>query len=190
MPKHKIIRTTIPRPRLGASCERYYDMGIDMDIHWESELAELLERLAATQQELLSLLSTKHDLLLKRDHQGLAALAPQEASLSAELQACHDQRQHLLDRAAEEGLPSDSIQSLTQALPADKAKSLQQPIDESNRRSQLLRHQSIAQWVVVQRTVLHLSHMLEIIATGGQLKPTYGKGGPADNSGTLMDQAV
>ena len=64
-----------------------HDMGIDIDIHWESELAELLERLAATQQELLSLLSTKHDLLLKRDHQGLAALAPQEASLSAELQS-------------------------------------------------------------------------------------------------------
>ncbi len=161
-----------------------------MDIHWESELAELLERLGSTQEKLLAMLSQKHDLLLKRDHEGLAAIAPQEESLCAELQACQEHRQQLLDRAAEEGLPADSIQSLTQALPADKAQSLQQPIDESNRRSQLLRHQSIAQWVVVQRTVLHLSHMLEIIATGGQLKPTYGKGGPADNSGTLMDQAV
>ena len=146
-----------------------------MDIHWESELAELLERLGSTQEKLLAMLSQKHDLLLKRDHEGLAAIAPQEESLSAELQACHELRQQLLDRAAEEGLPADSIQSLTHALPADKAQSLQQPIDESNRRSQLLRHQSIAQWVVVQRTVLHLSHMLEIIATGGQLKPDIWK---------------
>ncbi len=161
-----------------------------MDIHWESELADLLERLGSTQEKLLAMLSQKHDLLLKRDHEGLAALAPQEENLCAELQACQEHRQQLLEQAAEEGLPADSIQSLTQALPANKAQSLQQPIDESTRRSKLLRHQSIAQWVVVQRTVLHLSHMLEIIATGGQLKPTYGKGGPADNSGTLMDRAV
>ena len=161
-----------------------------MDINWESELAELLERLASSQQQLLSLLSEKHDLLVKRDHAGLVALAPQEESLCAELQACNDHRQQLLDRASEAGLPADSIQALTQALPTNKAQSLQQPIDESNRRSQLLRHQSIAQWVVVQRTVLHLSHMLEIIATGGQLKPTYGKGGPVENSGSLMDRAV
>ncbi len=161
-----------------------------MDIIWESELAELLERLAATQQQLLGLLSQKHDLLMKRDHSGLAALVPQEENLCAELQACHDLRQQLLDRAAEKGLPADSIQSLTQALPAEEAQSLKKPLQKTTRQSQLLRHQSIAQWVVVQRTVLHLSHMLEIIATGGQLQPTYGKGGSVDNSGSLMDRAV
>ncbi|NOZ38716.1 MAG: flagellar protein FlgN [Planctomycetes bacterium] len=161
-----------------------------MDIQWESELAELLERLASSQEQLLSLLSQKHDLLMKRDHQGLTALASQEESLCAELQACHEYRQQLLERAAEQGLPADSIQSLTQALPSEKAQSLQQPLEESNRRTQLLRHQSISQWVVVQRTVLHLSHMLEIIATGGQLQPTYGKDGSSDNSGSLMDRAV
>lgn len=161
-----------------------------MDINWESELAQLLERLAASQQQLLGLLAQKHDLLLQRDHVALAALAPQEQDLCDELQACHDHRQQLLEQAAEAGLPADSIRSLTQALPTEQAQTLQQPLDESNRRSQLLRHQSISQWVVVQRTVLHLSQMLEIIATGGQLKPTYGKGGAADTSGTLMDRAV
>jgi len=161
-----------------------------MNINWESDLAELLERLATTQQQLLDLLSQKHDLLMQRDHRGLAALAPQEESLCAELQACHDHRLQLLERAAEQGLPADSIRSLAQALPSEEAQSLQQPLDKSNQQSQLSRHQSIAQWVVVQRTVLHLSHMLEIIATGGQLQPTYGKGGSAENSGSLIDRAV
>ena len=161
-----------------------------MDINWESELAELLDRLASTQQQLLGLLSQKHELLMRRDHEALAALAPQEERLSAELQACHDHRQQLLERASAAGLPADSIQALTAALPAEQAESLQKPLAESQQRSQLLRHQSISQWVVVQRTVLHLSHMLEIIATGGQLQPTYGKGGTAENSGALMDQAV
>ena len=161
-----------------------------MDINWESELAQLLERLGKTQQLLLGLLAQKHDLLLQRDHAGLAALAPQEESLGAELQACHDHRRDLLEQASEAGLPADSIRSLSKSLPTEQAQSLQQPIDESNRRSQLLRHQSLSQWVVVQRTLLHLSHMLEIVATGGQLKPTYGKGAASENSGTLIDQAV
>lgn len=161
-----------------------------MDIDWESDLAALLERLTTSQQNLLGLLSQKHDLLLRRDHNGLAALAPQEQQLGAELQACHEQRQLLLERAAEAGLPADSIRSLTQALTPEKTQALQRPLDESRQRAQLLRHQSLSQWVIIQRTVLHLSQMLEIIATGGQLQPTYGKDGSASTSGSLMDQAV
>lgn len=161
-----------------------------MDINWEAELAELLESLTSTQQGLLELLSKKHDLLIQRDHQSLALLAPQEAQLGSQLQACHDRRQELLKQAAEAGLPADSIESLTTALPTESSEQLQQPIRDARQRSHLLRHQSISQWVVVQRTVLHLSQMLEIIATGGQLQPTYGKGGSVENSGSLMDQAV
>lgn len=161
-----------------------------MDNTLESQLAELLERLASTQQDLLALLSRKHDLLMSRDHDSLSSLAPEEQRLSAELHACHQQRQQLLEQAAAAGLPADSIQSLSTALPPETAENVQHSVEESKRRSQLLRHQSISQWVVVQRTVLHISQMLEIIATGGQLQPTYGKGGPAENSGSLMDQAV
>lgn len=161
-----------------------------MDINWESELAQLLARLATSQQDLLGLLSRKHDLLLQRDHAGLAELAPQEAALCTELQACHDHRQQLLDQAAAAGLPADSIRSLTKALPANQSESLQQPVEEASERAKLLRHQSLSQWVVVQRTLLHLSHMIEIVATGGQIQPTYGKGTANENSGSLMDQAV
>lgn len=161
-----------------------------MDIHWESELAGLLSRLSVAQQELLSLLSSKHELLMQRDHEGLAALAPQESALCSELQSCHEQRQHLLEKAATSGLPSDSIESLTKALPQEASQSLLEPVKTSLERSQLIRHQSIAQWVVVQRSMLHLSQLLEIFATGGQSQPTYKKGGITESSGALMDQAV
>ena len=161
-----------------------------MDTHWESEIAQLLSRLGACQDQLLKLLTRKHELLMQRDHQGLAALVSEEQLLSSELESCQQLRQQLLMQAAESGLPADSIQSLAGGLPPECAEPLRQPIDESINRSRLLRHQSIAQWVVVQRTLLHLSHMLEIIATGGKLQPTYGKGGPTDSSGALMDQAV
>ena len=161
-----------------------------MNINWESELAELLNRLSTSQQQLLSLLATKHDLLLSRDHDGLAQLAPKEQELCDELQSCHTRRHELLEQAAQAGLPSDSIQSLSEALPEEEANTLRKPVQESLERSRLLRHQSISQWVVVQRTLLHLSHLLEIFATGGQTQPTYRKGGSTESSGALMDQAV
>jgi hypothetical protein len=52
----------------------------------------------------------------------------------------------------------------------------------------LLQHQSLTNWVVAQRTVLHLSQMIEIIATGGKLKPTYGKSDAALARGALVDR--
>jgi hypothetical protein len=161
-----------------------------MNNSWESQLAELLTRLGVAQEDLLALLATKRELLMKRDHCGLAELVPREDLLCAELQACHDWRQEILDQAAEAGLPCDSIESLARRLPHEEAAGLAGPIKSAVHRSHLLRSQSIAQWVVVQRTVLHLSHMLEIIATGGRTKPTYGKGADAHRGGALMDQAV
>ena len=161
-----------------------------MDNQWETEIAELLGRLSDAQQQLLALLSKKGALLTSRDHQGLAALMPEEESLCNELQACYHRRQELLTAAEEAGLPSDSIQSLAGVLPSPAEEPLKKPLQESVERSRLLRHHSITQWVVVQRTLLHLSHMLEIIATGGQSEPTYGNRSTSISSGALIDRAA
>ncbi len=159
-------------------------------INWESELAALLERLSAAQRELLSLLAVKRDLIVKRDHQSLAALATREGELATELQACQQRRQELLTQADAAGLPDGSIAELSAALPKSAAASLRSPVAEAVNRSRLIRHECLTQWVAVQRTVLHLSQMLEIIATGGRSQPTYGKGRSAERSGSLIDQAV
>ena len=159
-------------------------------INWESELAALLERVSAAQRELLSLLATKRDLIVERDHQSLSALATREGELAAELQACQQCRQELLARADAEGLPGGSLSELSAALPKNAAGSLGAPVAEAQHRARLIRHECLSQWVAVQRTVLHLSQMLEIIATGGRPQPTYGKGRVPERGGALMDQAV
>jgi hypothetical protein len=159
-------------------------------INWETELAALLERLSAAQRELLSLLATKREFIVQRDHQSLLALAEREGELAAELQACQQRRQELLAQADEAGLPGGSLTELSAALPKAAAIALRGPVDEARDRARLIRHECLTQWVAVQRTVLHLSQMLEIIATGGRSQPTYGKGRSAEHSGALMDQAV
>lgn len=159
-------------------------------LSWESELASLLKQLSTAQHELLSLLSIKRDLIVRRDHEGLENLVVRESELAAELHACHQRRQELLKRADAEGLPSTSIEELTAALPRSTASALKAPVAEARQRAELIRHECLAQWVAVQRTVLHLSQLLEIIATGGRSQPTYGKGRVVERGGALIDQAV
>jgi flagellar biosynthesis/type III secretory pathway chaperone len=159
-------------------------------LNWEMELASLLKRLSTAQQELLSVLSTKRELIVRRDHQGLSDLVVREGELAAELQACQQRRQELLLQADAEGLPSRSLDGLAAALPRSAANALKNPVAEARQRAELIRHECLAQWVAVQRTVLHLSQLLEIIATGGRSQPTYGKGRVVERGGALIDQAV
>jgi hypothetical protein len=161
-----------------------------METSWESELAKLLGDLLAVQGELLAILARKRELLAASDGAGLAALAPQEEKLVAGLQQCVERRQQLLARAAEEGLPAASIRALAKALPPAQRGRLDEGIRLATSRARLLRHHSLTNWVVVQRTLLHLSQMLEIIATGGQLQPTYGGGEAVQPSGALVDRAA
>jgi hypothetical protein len=157
---------------------------------WELELAELLERLSAAQSQLLALLVEKRDCIVRRDHRALAELASREGELAGELQACHRRRQELLAAADAEGLPGGSLSDLSAAIALSRGAQLERSVAEARNRARLIRHECLAQWVAVQRTVLHLSQLLEIIATGGHGQPTYGKGPGGARSGSLMDQAV
>lgn len=160
------------------------------DVNWVLELASLLERLSAAQRELLTLLAVKRQLIVERNHVALAELAPREHELAAELHSCQLRRVELLAGADAVGLPGSSLRALSAALPEQAAASLRQPVSEAQKRARLIRHECLTQWVAVQRTVLHLSQMLEIIATGGRPQPTYGKGRALERGGSLMDQAV
>ena len=161
-----------------------------METSWESELAKLLTDLLAVQDELMEILTRKSQLLAAADTDGLAAMGPEEERLIGSLQECLDRRQELLARAGQEGLPSASIRALTQALPQAQRTQLDGQVELASSQARLLKHHSLTNWVVVQRTLIHLSQMLEIIATGGRLQPTYGEGEPVNASGALVDRAA
>jgi hypothetical protein len=161
-----------------------------METAWESELATLLNELLALQDELLAILARKRALLLATDAAGLAAIAPEEEQLIERLRQWGLCREQLLARAGQEGMPQDSLQSLTGALPRQQRTRLEGSVQLAASRVRLLRHQSLTNWVVVQRTLLHLAQMLEIIATGGQIQPTYGGREAPRASGALVDRAA
>ena len=165
-----------------------------MNDTYEREIAALLAELADVQSALLAALNDKRQLLVSGDVNALAAMGVREHELAGRLQACHERRQQLLARADADGLPADSIQSLCQQLPQSSREQVQASIREAANRTHLLRHQSLTNWVVVQRSLLHLSQMIEIIATGGRPKPTYDKGpdrgGSTRSGGALVDRAA
>lgn len=157
---------------------------------WEGELTEFLAELSSAQDELLTVLNRKLELLATADAAGLEQLAPTEQSLAERLQACYQRRLELLDEARRQGLPGDSLRALSGAIPGERRKQFQAQVDQAADKSRLLQHQSLTNWVVVQRTLLHLSQLLEIIATGGRLRPTYGTGASASSGGALLDHAA
>ena len=154
----------------------------------ESELATLLSDLLAGQGELMAVLNRKRNLLAAMDHEGLAGIADEEQRLLGVLQDCLARRQTLLARAAASGLPSGSIQALTQAMPSPKREPLSRQVAAASSRVRLMHTQNLTNWIVIQRTLIHLSQLLEIIATGGRPQPTYGAVGPSQPHGALLNQ--
>ncbi len=157
---------------------------------WERDLAELLADLSAVQSDLLDMLQQKRHLLVQSDTAGLAAVAPREQELISRLEACQQCRARLLQRADAEGLPAASLTALAEALPAGRRSAVEEQVGAARARFRLLHHQSLTSWVLVQRNLIHLSQMLEIIATGGRPEPTYNKGSAPQARGALVDQAV
>lgn len=154
------------------------------------QLALLLGELTSVQNDLLKLLGKKRELVTARNNDGLRELHKQEEVLVGRLKHCCDQRQQLLADAQEQGVPAKNLKTLARALPGGASKEMEASMTDARRQSRLLQHQSLANWVLVQRSLLHLSQMMEIIATGGRMKPTYGKDAPHSTGGTLVDQAV
>jgi len=154
----------------------------------EAEVASLLNDLLTGQSELMAVLNRKRDLLGAMDHEGLAALGAEEERLLGVLQDCLNRRQALLARAADDGLPSGSIRALADALPPPHRVPLARQVATAGSRARSLQTQSLTNWIVIQRTLIHLSQLLEIIATGGQIQPTYGEAGSSRTHGALINQ--
>lgn len=158
------------------------------DADWERLVSELLEELSAVQTDLLAMLAKKRELLIATDREGLAALEAEEAQLTERLAECQQRREALLAEADDAGKPKANLRQLAASLPGGKK--LRPALRSAQQRSRLLQHQSLANWVLVQRTLLHLSQMVEIVATGGQKAPTYEKTGRPAAGGSLLDHAV
>jgi hypothetical protein len=164
-----------------------------MQTAWETELADFLGDLSEVQVGTLDILSRKRRMLADSNEQGLREIAGEEEGAMQRLQECMQRRQSLLEHAAAEGLPADSLQSLSEAISKSEKGDLARSFRKASGQTRLLRHQSVVNWVITQRTLIHLSQILEIIATRGRNHATYNGArhksvGPT--GGSLMDRVA
>jgi hypothetical protein len=137
---------------------------------------------------LLEFLTKKRERMARMDVAGLEEMQPRAEELTARLGACQSRRQTLLDKAASEGREAVSLRQLARTLATDGRSDLEKRAKNSAGQLQLLRHQSLTNWIIAQRTLLHVAEMLQIVATGGRLQPTYGPGSAATDCGGLLNQ--
>jgi flagellar biosynthesis/type III secretory pathway chaperone len=155
---------------------------------FEAEITGLLDDLTSVQAELLEVLAQKRVALTTADMQTLKDLQPREIELSNRLAACQDRRTALLAEAKSQGKPSENVARLANSTSGGKQNKLGIQVKETAARMRILQHQSLANWVLAQRSLLHVSQLLEIIATGGQMRPTYGDRESVHARGSLVNQ--
>lgn len=157
-------------------------------LDFEAEISALLDELSSVQSELLDVLQHKRHALAAADLPLLGKLQPREESLAERLLLCQQRRSELLAAAGEEGLPNENVAKLATRVSRGKPGALGQRVKETSSRLRLLQHQSLANWVLAQRSLLHVSQLLEIIATGGRMQPTYGDKESVHARGSLVNQ--
>lgn len=157
---------------------------------WDADFASLLDELTAVQTELLAVLEQKRRLLGQMDSEGLDAIQEREGALVGRLQQCQEHRQALLDQAAATGSPAPNLRSLARARGSERHRASEPLLQQAQLQARLLQHNALTNWVIAQKTLLHLTHLLEIVATGGRLQPTYGQIGDdlAPAGGLLLNQ--
>jgi hypothetical protein len=85
-------------------------------------------------------------------------------------------------------LPDSGLQALCQSLPLRDDKRVQEKLANASNRANLLKHQSLTNWIIAQRNLLHITQLLEIITSGGQSQPTYMSRGSQVAGGFMLDQ--
>jgi len=161
--------------------------GAEPTLDWETEIAALLDELSSVQDELLSVLALKREQLVAGDLSTLDETQAREVQLAMRLMHCQERRADILAAARKAGLASDSLGKLASAASERNRGKLGERARAASARMRLLRNESITNWVLAQRSLLHVSQLVEIIATGGRLQPTYGEGESVHSRGSLVN---
>lgn len=154
----------------------------------EREILELINELSQVQEEMLDFFTRKRQAMAKGDTSEQERFSEEESSLNDRLTACHQRRTELLSRDGSNTQPVESLSQMVERLPNGNRSRLQAQIQQSQARTNQVRMEALATWVVAQRNLLDCSQKLEILATGGQGKPTYGEGESSFLRGNLVNE--
>lgn len=138
----------------------------------QTEILDFLRQFATVQERTVSVLRQKQTLLLRPDKATLDAIGIEENEVLEQLRQILRRRESILLRAEREGTAADTLQELCERLFPKNSACFQQ-LEETRQRSQRIRFLALTNWTMTQRSIVHLSHILELIETRGEGKTTY-----------------
>jgi flagellar biosynthesis/type III secretory pathway chaperone len=155
----------------------------------DNELANLLCELSDVQGELLRVLGEKRQCILQGDTSSMARMASRETEIIGRLEACHRRRSALLNEAKSSGIAATTLTDLASRISPGRGgiSSSEHDLRTTKENFRKLQSESLSNWVLAQRSLLHVSQLLEIIATGGRIQPTYEKDASTLARGNLVD---
>ncbi|MDA7951954.1 MAG: flagellar protein FlgN [Pirellulaceae bacterium] len=168
----------------------------DKPIDWEREVVSLIQLLWKVQDDLLKVLKQKREYIKTGDFEKCKTVETLEQSVLKRLQDCYTRRESLLALATEEGFSVENLSQLAKVVSKNSAPHLRNQLSEASMRMRFLQNECLTNWVLAQRSLLHVSQLLEIISSGGKEKSTYkqGKNVQADTAyatrGNLLDGAA
>ena len=119
----------------------------------------------------------------------LEAASQKTEELVRRLEGLLAERQELLELlGSARGGSCQSLQSAVAPLPEDLRRPLLERMERLGAVAGQVRHHAAANWMVSRRAHAFVTELLDVIATGGQGRPTYG--GSVENGGTFVDSTA
>lgn len=154
----------------------------------KTKIIEFLKQLDAAQEKTLKILQEKQILLVKPESKALAKVAEEEVAAMEQLRLVLEKREEILLAAGEQGTEVESVQELCETLFPNNFE-VRKLLDLARSRTQQLRFLALTNWTISQKSMIHLSQLLELIETRGQGKTTY-KPTKGTEGGGLVDRVA
>lgn len=157
----------------------------------ETEIIAFFTELERVQEATMELLQRKQQVLAHSDIAAIKAITEEERGAVEQMEGCLERRTELLTRAEEAGFKAESIERLCEMLPDNEA--LRAQVKRSQQRTRLIRFQSLTNWVLTQRSLIHLNQLIELIEMKGGSAPTYtreNKRETGSTGGSLVDRVA
>ena len=147
---------------------------------WDGKLATYLQDLVDAQGELLAFLRRRRETLVSGEPEATTALNAEETQLAERLGELHQRRAALMTEAGDPASLEDAARRRgSDAAPGGLW-------EDARRNVGLLRHECVVNWLLTQRTLLHVSQLLQRVFRGDATYSAAGKPSQAQG-GTLLD---
>jgi hypothetical protein len=177
--------------RISGTRSHQFEKGSVMSELLVNRIKLFLKALEPLQDSTLALFDRKRGAVMAADPEEMLRLAGVEADLTRQMHETLGARREILLEAKRAGHDCGSILELASTVGTDEHAGLTARIRAARRKSERIRRESWAQWVISQRANTYYNELLELIAYSGKKAPVYSDKPVAPSSGgTILDASA